>query len=59
MNEEMHIIVYSKLSKKEPKLTVVLLESPSDWAPWATAPFGACPPANTKANDRKCKHIWL
>jgi hypothetical protein len=35
------------------KLTVVLLESPSDCDPWAIAPFDACPPAKTKANKQK------
>ena len=32
------------------ELTVVLVESPLAWEPWATAPFDAFPPAKTKAN---------
>jgi len=33
-----------KLHKEAGKLTVVLLESPSDWKPWAEAPFDPYPP---------------
>jgi len=42
------------------RLTVVLLESPSDWEPWATAPLECPPPpANTTASLRKKKKSQL
>lgn len=30
--------------QKSEELTVVLVESPSDWEPWAKAPFDTYPP---------------
>lgn len=45
--------------KKRERLTVALFDSLSDWEPWATAPFGACPPANTKANKKDSINIMI
>lgn len=47
-----------KIAKMEGNgLTVALFESLSYWEPWATAPFDACPPANTTANKKGNKNI--
>lgn len=51
-------IIEVRIEQKEGEgLTVRLLESLSDWEPWAAAPFDPCPPppANTKAN-KEYKH---
>jgi hypothetical protein len=52
MNKEIHRII-QWMQHRRTKLTVVLLESPSDCDPCAIVPFDACPPANTKANKQK------
>lgn len=43
------MVHYSSHRRVKNGLTVVLVDSPSDWEPWVITPFDACPPAKTTA----------